>query len=101
MKTLVALGFASFCLIAANSASACNPTLLSAFPDVKEIAKCVEAHEGRIALQAETLDRWIALHEKLQSLVFRQQDDIAKLSQEIFELRTKLALQSKKKDGAR
>ena len=98
MKALLAFGFASFCL-AATSASACNPTMLSVFPDAKEIAKCVEAHESRIALQTETLNRWMVFHEKLQSLVFQQQNDIAKLSQEIFELRTKLAVQGHKKDG--
>lgn len=99
MKAFIC-GFVGLVLVtAAVPASACNPTLLSVFPDVKEIAKCVESHESRIALQAQSLDRWMALHEKLASLVFQQQDDIAKLRQEVFELKTTLALQGKKKDG--
>ena len=100
MRTVVVCGLASLCLVATASASACNATLLSTFPDVKEIAKCVEDHENRISLQAQTLDRWMTLHEKLQSLVFKQQKEIAKLSQEIFELKLKLALRGKKTDGA-
>ena len=99
MKAFVCCFVGLVLATAAVPASACNPTLLSAFHDVKEIAKCVEAQESRIALQAQSLDRWMALHEKLQSLVIQQQNDIAKLSQDIFELRTKLALQGKKKDG--
>jgi uncharacterized membrane protein len=80
-------------------ASACNPTLLSVFPDVKEIAKCVESHQSRIALQGESLERWMALHEKLATLVFQQQDEISKLRQEMFELKTTAALRDKKKSG--
>lgn len=99
MKTVAVCGLAGLCLIAAASASACDATLLSTFPDEKEVAKCVEDHERRISLQTETLDRWMTLHEKLQSLVFQQQKEIAKLSQEVFELRTKLVLQAKSKDG--
>ena len=78
-------------------ASACDSALLSTFPDVTEIAKCVEDHEHSIALERQHADTLMALHEKLASLVYRQQDEIAKLSQEVMELKMSLALKSKKK----
>ncbi len=100
MKAFICSSIGLVLAIATAPASACNPTLLSTFPDVKEIAKCIESHEHRIALQAESLERWIALQEKLASLVYRQQDEIAKLKDEIWKLETTLALQGKKKGNA-
>jgi len=97
MKAFSCVSIGLVLAIAAAPASACNPTLLSTFPDVREIAKCVESHELRVALQAESLERWIALQEKLASLVYRQQDEIAKLKDQILKLEMTLALQDKKK----
>jgi predicted nucleic acid-binding Zn-ribbon protein len=71
--------------------------MLPGFPDVKEIAECVKSHEDRIALQQETLDRWMGLHEKLADLVFRQQEEVAKLKDEVFQLKAKLSIQQKKR----
>lgn len=93
MKTFAC---AAILMASALPAVACQSALLSAIPDAKEIAVCVKAHESRIAMQQETLDRWIGLHEKLAGLVFRQQDEIGKLKDEIFQLRLKLATPSKR-----
>jgi hypothetical protein len=84
----------------AAPASACDATLLSAFPDVAEIAKCVASHETGIRLERQNVDKLMALHEKLASLVYRQQEEIAKLSQEVFELKTTLAIRGTKKGDA-
>ena len=83
--------------VAVSPALACEPALLPALADVKQVAECVKSHELRIASQRQDLDRWMALHEKLAALVYRQQEEIGKLKDEVFDLKTKLATQQKKR----